>query len=423
MIKAKTLDDIYNNFEGNRPLSEDENDFFINIYDKKLKRFIGNIKRNKNKQNIFFIAGQRGNGKSTILNNLKHQNQEFKESYEIRHIQAMEVFRYDDIDIVDILLGIGFDLIDNNDLDAEKKEKLENTFKELLQKVEDIHNGELEIVENNWTDNSSTVQAKATLMSKVNFFSYFSADVSLSSTYKADENIRKEAKRIYKFKNKDLLEMINLLIKKYKALKNSPKEILLILDGLEKLNNIDSIFTNDIDILRDIECFKIITMPIYLKGIVDIYNVKAIDFTMEIGSDGKIKDINLLKKVITRRIENLNLITQDAIDLAIKMSGGNLRQLLEIIQKASTEALDVFESDVIGTDEIDSAIELIQGDLDYKIQVNSEFLQKIKRTHIVTKDDKNDLIDTLRSGLVFAYLNGKAYYDINPIIRHNLERL
>jgi hypothetical protein len=105
------------------------------------------------------------------------------------------------------------------------------------------------------------------------------------------------------------------------------------------------------------------------------------------------------------------------------MSGGNLRQLLEIIQKASTEALDVFESDVIGTEEIDSAIELIQGDLDYKIQVNSEFLQKIKKTHIVTKDDKNDLIDTLRSGLVFAYLNGKAYYDINPIIRHNLERL
>jgi hypothetical protein len=423
MIKAKTLDDIYNNFEGNRPLSEDENEFFINIYDKKLKRFIGNIKRNKNKQNIFFIAGQRGNGKSTILNNLKHQNQEFKESYEIRHIQAMEVFRYDDIDIVDILLGIGFDLIDNNNLDAEKKEKLKSIFKELLQKVEDIHNGDLEIVENNSTDNSSAVQAKATLISKVNFFSYFSADVSLSSTYKADENIRKEAKRIYKFKNKDLLEMINLLIKKYKALKNSPKEILLILDGLEKLNNIDDIFTNDIDILRDIECFKIITMPIYLKGIVDIYNVKAIDFTMEIGSDGKIKDINLLKEVITRRIENLDLITQDAIDLAIKMSGGNLRQLLEIIQKASTEALDVLESDVIDEKEIKNAIKLIQGDLDYKIQVNSEFLQKINKTHIVTKDDKNDLIDTLRSGLVFAYLNGKAYYDINPIIRHNLERL
>ena len=423
MTKAKTLDDIYNNFEGNKPLGEDEYEFFINIYDKKLKRFIGNIKRNNNKQNIFFIAGQRGNGKSTILNNLKHENQEFEDSYEIRHIQAMEVFRYDDIDIVDILLGIGFNLIDNNDLNTEKKEDLEKTFKKLLQKVEDIHNGELEIINNNSTDVGSEIQAKATIANKLRFLSLFSSEVSLSSTYKADENIRKEAKKIYKFKNKDLLEMINLLIEQYKVLKNSPKEILLILDGLEKLNNIDDVFTKDIDILRDIECFKIMTMPVYLKGIVDIYNVKAIDFTMEIDNNGNIKNIELLKEVITSRIENLGLITDEAIDLAIKMSGGNLRQLLEIIQKASTEAVDVFESEFIGTDEIESAIELLQGDLDYKIQVNAEFLQKIEETHIVNKSDKHDLIDTLRSGLVFAYLNGKAYYDINPIVRHNLERL
>lgn len=423
MQKAQTLDDIYNNFEGNKPLSENEYDFFINIYDKKLKRFIGSVKRNKNKQNIFFIAGQRGNGKSTILNNLKHENQEFAESYEIRHIQAMEVFRYDDIDIVDILLGVGFNLIDNNDLEPEKKEKLEKLFKELLQRVEDVHHGELEIVENNSTNNSSEVHTKAALTSKVGFFSYFKSDVSLSATYKADENIRKEAKRIYKFKNKDLLEMINLLIKRYQVLKNSKKEILLILDGLEKLNNIDDIFTKDIDLLRDLECFKIITMPVYLKDIVDIYNVKAIDFTMEIDENGNIKGIELLKEVITSRIENLKLITDDAINLAIKMSGGNLRQLLEIIQKASTEALDVFESEIIGTDEVKSAIELLQGDLDNRIQVYAKFLHKIKDTHIVTKDDKNDLIDTLRSGLVFAYLNGKAYYDINPIIEHNLKRL
>jgi len=423
MIKAKTLDDIYNNFEGNRPLSEDEYDFFINIYDKKLKRFIGNIKRNNNKQNIFFIAGQRGNGKSTILNNLKHENQEFANSYEIRHIQAMEVFKYDDIDIVDILLGIGFNLIDNNDLDTHKRASLEEEFKKALKEVEEINSGELVKEENLSVTASSEVAAKAELCVGSSFLSLFSAKASLSSTYKADENIRKEAKRIYKFKNKDLLTMINSLIQKYRVLKNSPKDILLILDGLEKLNNIDDIFTKDIDILRDLECFKIITMPVYLKGIVDIYNVKAIDFTMEIDKDGNIKDIKLLKDVITSRIENLDLITNKAIDLAIKMSGGNLRQLLEIIQKASTEAIDIFESETIDVEEVKSAIELLQGDLDYKIQVHADFLHKIKKANIVKKDDKTDLIDTLRSGLVFAYLNGKAFYNINPIIEDNLNRL
>lgn len=423
MQKAQTLDGIYNNFEGNRPLSEDEYAFFINIYDNKLKRFIGNIKRNKNKQNIFFIAGQRGNGKSTILNNLKHENKEFEESYEIRHIQAMEVFKYDDIDIVDILLGIGFNLIDSNDLEKTKKEELEKEFKLALQEVEAINSGELTKIENNSTNGTSKVSADATVTAKVSFLSLFSAKSSLSSTYKADENIRKEAKRIYKFKNKDLLTMINSLIQKYRQLKNSPKEILLILDGLEKLNNIDDVFTKDIDILRDLECFKIITMPVYLKGIVDIYNVKAIDFTMEMDKDGNIKNLELLKNVITSRIEKLDLITDEAIELAIKMSGGNLRQLLEIIQKASTEAMDVYESDVIGTEEVQSAIKLIQGDLDYKVQVHAKFLKEIRTAHIVNKENKDDLIDTLRSGLVFAYLNGKAYYDINPIIKDNLNRL
>ncbi len=423
MKKAQTLDDIYNNFEGNKPLTEDEYEFFINIYDKKLKRFIGNIKRNSNKQNIFFIAGQRGNGKSTILNNLKQKNKEFDDSYDIKHIQAMEVFKYDDIDIVDILLGIGFNLIDNNDLDEEKKEKLEEEFKKSLKEVEEINSGELVKEDKYSTTSSSELSTKAELSVGSSFLSLFSAKASLSSTYKADENIRKEAKRIYKFKNKDLLTMINSLILKYKVLQNNNKEILLILDGLEKLNNIDDIFTKDIDILRDLECFKIITMPIYLKGIVDIYNVKAIDFTMEIDENGKIKDIALLKEVVTSRIENLDLITDNAIDLAIKMSGGNLRQLLEIIQKASTEAIDIFQSEIIDTDEVQSAIELLQGDLDYKTQVYAEFLHKIQIKHIVNKDDKDYLIDTLRSGLVFAYLNGKAYYDINPIIEHNLNRL
>lgn len=423
MQKAQTLDGIYNNFEGNKPLSEDEYAFFINIYNDKLKRFIGNIKRNKNKQNIFFIAGQRGNGKSTILNNLKHENKEFEESYEIRHIQAMEVFKYDDIDIVDILLGIGFNLIDNNDLEVQKKAELEKEFKTSLKEVEEMNSGELTKTKTEATNGSSEVSANATLTAKVGFLSLFSAKSSLSSTYKADENIRKEAKRIYKFKNKDLLTMINSLIQKYRQLKNSSKEILLILDGLEKLSNIDDVFTKDIDILRDLECFKIITMPVYLKGIVDIYSVKAIDFTMEMDKDRSIKNLELLKNVITSRIENLNLITDEAIELAIKMSGGNLRQLLEIIQKASTEAMDVYESEVIGTTEVQSAIKLIQGDLDYKVQVYAKFLKEISAAHIVNKENKDDLIDTLRSGLVFAYLNGKAYYDINPIIKDNLDRL
>ena len=422
MTKATTLDEIYNNFEYNKPLSEDEYEFFVNIYDKKLKRFIGNVKRNENYQNIFFIAGQRGNGKSTILNNLKHKNKVFEESYEIRHLQARELLNYNDVDIVDILLVIGFNLIDNNSFDEENKNELEKEFKIQLKELEELNSGELQKTDNNVSNESEDLKASLEVSAKAGFFSFFTAKSSLSATYKADKNIREEAKKIYKFKVRDLLNVLNALILKYKTLSNNEKDILLILDGLEKLNAIDEVFTEDIDILRDIKCFKIITMPVYLKEMVDINDVKAIDFTMEIDENNNIKDIELLKNIINERIDdNVNLITPEAIQIAVDNSGGNIRQLLNIVQTASTEAIDIFETSIIGTDEVNSAIEVLKGLLASRTQIYSKFLNQIKNTHTIDNTvDKTTLTETLQSGLVFAYFNGKVYYDINPIIEDNI---
>jgi len=51
----------------------------------------------------------------------------------------------------------------------------------------------------------------------------------------------------------------------------------------------------------------------------------------------------------------------------------------------------------------------------------SKFLNKIKDTHIIdTIHDRDELTIALQSGLVFAYFNGRVYYDINPIIEENL---
>lgn len=420
MIKAKTLDDIYNSFEYNRPLNEHEYSFFENIYDKKLKRFINNLQRNKVYQNIFFIAGQRGNGKSTILNNLKNKNAYLAEHYEIRHIQAMEVFGINNIDIIDILLVIGFDLIDNNNLDGAKTKELRDKFAKKLQELEELNSGELLKTSSQVDTNEKKASSDSSISIGTSFFSYFSADSKLSATYKTDRNIREEAKRIYKFKTKDLLNTINSLIDEFQRLSNSPKDILLILDGLERLTDIDDIFTKDISLLRDIKCYKIITMPLYLKELIDLNDIKPIDFTMEM-EDKKIKNIGLLKNVINKRIENKELITEKAIDLAIENSGGNLRQLLDIIQTASTEALDIFESDKIDIEEIESAIEILKGDLASRTQIYSKFLNIIKTEHkLENEDDYITLAKTMKAGLVFAYFNGTVYYDINPIIRTNL---
>lgn len=418
MKKAKTLEDIYNSFEGNRPLSEDEYDFFINIYDKKLKRFIGNIKRNEIYQNIFFIAGQSGNGKSSILNNLKHKNETFSK-YDIRHFEAKEFRNHDNIDIVDILLIIGFDLLDNNKLDGAKTKELKDEFEKELTQLQQVNNEELKLTSTETGKQNAQLGSGTKVSSGFNFFSFFKAKQDFTARYTIDSDIREEAKKIYQFKTKDLLDIINSLIKTYKRLSNSDKEILFILDGLEKLDNndsIDDIFIKDISILQDIECFKIVTMPIYLKNKVHA-SIKPIDFTMEIDKETKkIKNIDILKDVINSRLENKELITSQAIDFAIEKSGGNIRQLLNIIQTASTEALDILESATIDTTEVESALEQLGGNYSTRVQFKSKFLKKIQTKSEIDEDDKPSLAETLRDGLVYAYFNGQACYKINPIV-------
>lgn len=422
MTKATNLSEIFNNFEGNKPLSEDEYEFFVNIYDKKLKRFIGNIQRNDNYENIFFIAGQRGNGKSTILNNLKHRNENFNNKYHIKHLQAKELLDYNDINIVDILLIIGFYLLDDNELVKNDKKELNKKFKDAIEKLANLNSGELILQDNENSNTNSEIKLNSNVTVGAKFLSFFNTSASYSGTYKTDENIRKEAKRIYKFKIQDLLKIINNLILKYKVLLNDNKELLIIIDGLEKLNDIDSLFIQDINILRDIKCFKIITMPVYLKEEVDINNVKAIDFTMEVDKNGNIKDLDLLEEIISNRInEKCNLITKEAIEIIVAQSAGNLRQLLDIVQTSSSEAMDIFETNIIGIDEVNSALEVIKGRLASRTQMNSEFLKYIQINHkVIDKKYKEDLKQTLHDGTVFAYFNGQVYYDINPIIEDNI---
>ncbi|QFR49418.1 hypothetical protein FJR48_06625 [Sulfurimonas lithotrophica] len=417
--KAKTLEDIYNSFQGNKPLSEDEHDFFINIYDKKLKRFIGNIKRNEVYQNIFFIAGQSGNGKSSILNNLKRESDIFGR-YDIRHFEAKQFRSHDNIDIVDILLIIGFDLLDNSRLDGAKTKKLKDEFEEKLTQLQQVNDNELQLTSTESNKENAKLGADTKVSTGFNFFNFFTAKQDFTATYTIDSDIREEAKKIYQFKTKDLLDIINSLIKTYKRLSNTDKEILFILDGLEKLNNndsIDDIFTKDISILQNIECYKIVTMPIYLKNRVDS-SISPIDFTMEIDKNtNKIKNINILKDVIDSRLENKELITPKAIEFIIEKSGGNIRQLLNIISKASTEALDILESEIIDIPEVESALEQIGGNLSTRVQFKSEFLEKVKENHKIDEEDKSSLAECLRDGLVYAYFNGQAHYGLNPIVK------
>ena len=420
--KASTLQEIYHTFEGNKPLSEEEyDDFFVDIYQNKLKRFIIKVQHNSIYEKMFFIAGQQGNGKSTILNVLKKQNEKFSNDYEIRHLQTKDSFRYQDISIVDILFVIALDFLDNAPQD--KKETLKEKFKDKLNELIGLHEGTQEKSQTVATQEKSSASIKANISLAISAL-FAKGSISANASYNNNKSIREEIKKIYKFNIEQLLSLVNTIILSYKTSVNNGKDILLMIDGLEKTTNtenITNVFLNDIGILKKLECFKIVTIPIYLKEKAKTPDVEIVDFTMEVDENCELKNKDLLKQIVLQRIAKPELITEEAIDLAVQKSGGNIRLLLNIIQDSAVEALTIFETPTIDTQEVQSAINLIGGAMSTTTQMNKAFLNKIHKNKEAEEGDDEILNTMIYQGLVFAYCNGKTRYDINPTVQASLE--
>jgi hypothetical protein len=333
-----------------------------------------------------------------------------------------ESLKYKKVDIIDVLLMVGFELVEDERLSKQDSESLVQSFKNKLEEIENIHSGRLMRSKETSTQSKGSLEAGASTQSKISFVSLFEAKTKFGASYRLDDGIRNIAKENFTLKIDELTDTLNEVISQYKRLLNNGKELLIIIDGLEKLNDIDDIFTKHIDILKSIKCFKIITMPIYLKEVVDPQNVRPFDFTMERDDAGNLNNEAKLQEVIWTRIdENVNLITQKAVKLAVEKCGGNLRYLLDIIQSASIYAMDIYESEMIGTKEIESAVEELRGSLATRTRIQIRLLRKIHNNlKLEIKEDLEDLKECLRGGLVFAYFNGNVQYFVNPIIVENI---
>ena len=104
--------------------------------------------------------------------------------------------------------------------------------------------------------------------------------------------------------------------------------------------------------------------------------------------------------------------------MAIEYSGGNLRQLIKLINFAAEDAY-TYDLDYISEIEMQKAIERIQRDLSLLVMLKAKFLEYIHQHKMIDHDDETHtkmLAEATKSGLVFAYFNGITWYDINPLI-------
>jgi ribosomal protein S17E len=411
--KASSIKEIYNIFNPQKYLMQETEEYYVPIYKDFTDDLSDRLELSDSEETIF-VAGQSGNGKSSALQLFSKNYPELNNYYDIKVLNARDIFDKKNIDVADVLLMIAFIIVEEHeDLKKEFLAILEDMRKKKLEELE-------EISEKTLTNNISE-EGKILSGFKLNL-GFLEIGMDFKDTFKSDNQNKQVIRELVRLKKKDFIEKINEIIRKYKRdILKEEKRLLLIIDDIEKIKDSDHIFSDEINTILQIECSKIITMPIHLKRSSTFagYDAKEISFKLKSKDNVLIdKNIDKLTEIITARLDDKNLIDIDAQKLIARKSGGNLRQLIKIVKESALKA-HRNKSESISTLEVENAILDIRRDYSSASIEIKEFLDYIKE-HKNPKNFDEDSMKKLKiatsESLIFAYYNGDIWFDLNPII-------
>ncbi|MGE5343907.1 MAG: hypothetical protein ACM3SY_20745 [Candidatus Omnitrophota bacterium] len=430
MKKAVTINEFANNLLSEKLVSGKDDDVYVPIYDDKLDSLRDILLNDEVESQTFFVAGQSGTGKTTALNFLK--TKELDDRFYIKYINMRDFLDERDVDIIDFLLTFAFALVKDTTLEQEYYSKLEE-----LQKK---HEGELiEVVEkeSGQTGNIGFKgEASAGIGWMIKLRARFFAD------YKIDSSYRQTTRETFKLKKPDLLSLVNELIDKFREKITKGKQVLAIVDDLDKLKEIrqiNSVFLENRNYIFDLKCKKVFSIPTYLVTTPEISNYsrheipqfvinlkpnpisKRVDKKKQ--GDRVQRNKEKLQNVIKCRIDkDISLIDNDALDLAIEYSGGIIRQLIHIVYQAAVKVrrLNLIK---ISREDIEDGIGSIQTTMSRTIISSNKIklLDRILKRHIPISETSEEFIELLHANNVLAYANGVVWYEVNPVLEETVK--
>jgi hypothetical protein len=226
-----------------------------------------------------------------------------------------------------------------------------------------------------------------------------------------------------------MVEHLNRLIADVESRAQRP--LALIVDGLDKIRDPDLIALNFADkkFLADPVCRVIYAAPIEVyysqrfagvRGrfpILPFPNVKL--RTSDIPPQKVSEGYAVMRDVVRRRIDSLDLrfhdvIDPSAVDTLIEASGGVMRDLITLVQDATTKA------EIAGRTQIDqqAASKAVLGRRQlYDVQLIPRYrtvLDQVRATH--SRTDHEECDELLRANLVLSYINDKVWFDAHAIL-------
>lgn len=415
MTLATNLDEVYRACDPDKPLSAlDER--YVDLAEVRgtkviattIARRIERCNDGQFYQQLF--TGHRGSGKSTELLRLKKELQ--SRNFFAIYIDVEELLDLADLDYLDVLLSIAkqteeelrkSDIALNDDL-------LENLGKWFEEKI--IENGQS-------NELSAGLKTQVEAEAKIPFFAKLMA--SLTAEIKTASSRRVTTRQKLEREQAVFIERLNFLLldARSKVQKRGHKDIVLIVDGLEKMHYriLDDkqsshahLFVVHAEQLKAPRCHIVYTMPISLAFNANLGN----DFDdVQLLPMVKMNDqgIACLGEVVARRVDVAATFEQTSVinELA-QLSGGVMRDLMRLM-RLSTDT----DEAKIGESEIDYAKKALIREYDRLLRDDEfEKLAWVRANRRVTGDESYARLLNLR--LILEYQNGERWADVHPAV-------
>ncbi len=320
-----------------------------------------------------------------------------------------DVCDVNNLNYVDVLFSIGAQLYiqyikAGKELEPELIEKLEGWGSSIEQEME------------------KTESARVSMKGRIGAF-FLLLQAKIKSEHATRETIRKQIEP----KLSELIDKINMIIADIEG--KEKKNVLVIIDDLDKpsLEQAKAIFYNNYTAITQPACHIVYTVPISIFFTTEFTAIKETRFFLPNIKLHAKKDRNsiyepgykLMRTFVFRRMK-AELIEPEALDLAIKMSGGVFREGARIMQIAADSAIEQERNRIIKED-VERAEREIRSD--FKRILKSEdydTLKEIRKTNDIRGIEK--IGDLLHNLSVLEYENEENWCDIHPTLEALLEK-
>jgi len=213
--KAQTIEEIYQAFEAHQPLDRENENFYVDIYEKDLANLRKDLVLNSIPDKSFFVTGQPGNGKTSALNFVPTLR--LLEKYDVKYVKGRDVFHPDDIDIIDVVLMIGYTIVKGH-------AELETKFLDQLEALKNLKLGRLQKQVEKSDAGSAEFGGETGLEGKLSLFGLLDFNSGFFAKFKLKKTTRQTVREIFTLDKLELAEKVNDILAEYKS-KETPGKI------------------------------------------------------------------------------------------------------------------------------------------------------------------------------------------------------